>query len=120
MGGVLTQEYSVEIAPEAEENVTRLPNSAQKKIIKALEKLTKAKRPAGVEKLGGYPQFYRLRAGEYRIIYAITEDEKLVVVLIVRHRKDVYRNLSNLGNKLVTVLTDIAENAICEDRPPLS
>lgn len=116
----MTQDYCVEIAPEAEESVTRFPNSAQKKIIKALEKLTKAKRPAGVEKLSGYPQFYRLRAGEYRIIYAITEDEKLVVVLIVRHRKDVYRNLSNLGNKLITALTNIAESAVREGRPPLS
>lgn len=48
-------------------------------------------RPDGVRKLSGSKDSYRLRVGDYRVLYRITDNELLVLVVKVAHRKDVYR-----------------------------
>ncbi len=48
-------------------------------------------RPHGSEKLSGPDQLYRIRAGDYRIVYAVDDDRMLVLVVKVGHRREVYR-----------------------------
>lgn len=93
--------YVVAIAPAAEREIRKLGADAQNKVIECLEKLESDPRPNGVEKLSQDPRFWRVKAGKYRVIYAIEDDKKIIIVLIVRHRKDAYRNLEVLDSRLV-------------------
>jgi len=67
-----------------------IPERDLKKILKRIEMLGDAPRPAGCEKLTGQER-YRLRQGRYRILYSIQDDELTVWVVKIGHRKDVYR-----------------------------
>ena len=83
--------YSVEISPAAEKQIKSLPKREQTKIIKRAYKLADNPRPSGVKKLKGVSSLYRLRQGNWRIVYTI-EDEKLVVLVVkVGHRREVYQ-----------------------------
>ncbi len=63
----------------------------QSRVVEAIESLERNARPSGVVKLSGSDDLYRVRAGDYRIVYQI-EDAKLIVLIIkVGHRRDVYR-----------------------------
>lgn len=50
-------------------------------------------RPFGSRKLSGGTNYFRIRVGNYRIVYEIDEQEKTVLLYRVRHRKDIYKNL---------------------------
>ncbi|MFQ5421841.1 MAG: type II toxin-antitoxin system RelE/ParE family toxin [Anaerolineae bacterium] len=69
----------------------RLPANTQARIGKALLALEEEPRPSSVVKLKGAVNRWRIRVGNYRVIYRIDDDEKLVVVLVVAHRREVYR-----------------------------
>jgi len=60
------------------------------KILKHIKMLSKDPRPPGCEKLTGQER-YRLRQGQYRIVYSIQDDEHTIWVVKVGHRKDIYR-----------------------------
>jgi mRNA interferase RelE/StbE len=83
--------YTIEIAPAAERALKKLQADIQKRIIKALLKLQEDPRPAGVKKLSGEDDLYRIRVGDYRIVYQIRDNELVVLVVRVAHRRDVYR-----------------------------
>ena len=68
----------------------RIPNHDLKRILVTLESLSEDPRPVGIEKLSGNER-YRVRQGNYRIIYEINDNEVVVVVVKVGHRKDIYR-----------------------------
>jgi len=67
-----------------------IPKKDLKKILKVIESLSKEPRPSGCRKLSGQER-YRLRQGQYRIIYSIQDDEISVWIVKVGHRKEVYR-----------------------------
>jgi len=71
-------------------DLRRIPNHDLKRILSTLESLSEDPRPVGIEKLSGNER-YRVRQGNYRIIYEINDNEIVVVVVKVGHRKDVYR-----------------------------
>ena len=77
--------YSVELAPAAKRQVRKLDRAIQERIIRRIEELGKDPRPPGVENT------YRVRLGEYRIVYEIQDKILVVLVLKVGHRKEVYR-----------------------------
>lgn len=62
----------------------------KKKIIEAIKLLVDTPRPSGVKKLKGYEQTYRIRIGDYRVIYQIKDQEMLILILDSIHRKDAY------------------------------
>jgi len=62
-----------------------------KRVIKALVKLEQEPRPPGVKKLSGEDELYRIRVGDYRIVYQIRDNELVVLVVRVAHRREVYR-----------------------------
>jgi len=83
--------YQVEIAPAAKRQIKKLAQPIQKLIIERLEELATDPRPPGVLKMEGEESFYRVRVGDYRIIYEIQDQALLIVVVKVGHRGDVYR-----------------------------
>jgi mRNA interferase RelE/StbE len=57
----------------------------------SLEKLQQDPRPSGVVKLKGEDKMYRLRVGDYRIVYTIEDNDKIIKVTRIGHRQDVYQ-----------------------------
>ena len=85
--------YTVTILPSALRQLAELPRPDQKRIKNRIDGLAADPRPPGAKKLQGESDLFRLRCGNYRIIYSI-EDVKLVVLVIrIGHRRDVYRGL---------------------------
>ena len=67
-----------------------IPNKQVARILKRIEALKVEARPSGVEKLSGQ-ELFRIRQGAYRILYEIRDDELIVIVVKIGHRRDVYR-----------------------------
>ena len=86
--------YRVEIRPAARRQIKKLPREVQAKVLSRLTCLAEDPRPAGAEALQGYQELYRLRVGQYRVLYEIHDGVLVVVVVRVGHRKEVYQNLS--------------------------
>ncbi len=83
--------YEIIIKPAAEKNLDKIPRSARRRIADALEELRNGPRPSGVVKLAGAENLWRIRIGDYRVVYEIDDARAIVSVLRVAHRKDVYR-----------------------------
>ena len=83
--------YSVLLAPPAERQFKALAEPIQKRITRRLRTLKENPRPQHVKKLAGEEDLYRIREGDYRIIYAIRDKELIVLVVKIGDRKEVYR-----------------------------
>lgn len=83
--------YTVELRPAARRELLKLPRRDQLRLIRAMDALAANPRPKGVKKLTGLDDLYRIRMGEYRVVYQIQDDRLVVLVVRVGHRKDVYR-----------------------------
>jgi mRNA interferase RelE/StbE len=83
--------YQVEIAPAAQRDFRRLPVEVVRRVDAAILELEQHPRPHGCTKLEGSEDEYRVRVGEYRILYVINDKVKLVTIAHVRHRRDAYR-----------------------------
>ena len=84
--------YTILIKRSAEKELDRLPPRTFERVAKAILKLERDPRPKGSKKLRGM-QDYRLRLGEYRILYCIDDNDRIVEVIAVGHRRDVYRGI---------------------------
>jgi len=82
--------YAVEVAGGAQKQLERVPAEVQSRILVALEGLAEAPRPDGCSKLAGR-EAWRIRVGDYRILYEIDDNGQRVPVVVIRHRKDAYR-----------------------------
>jgi mRNA interferase RelE/StbE len=85
--------YRIEVAPTAARQLRKLDPPARRRIQAAVELLAQQPRPAGANKLVGGNNEWRVRTGDYRIIYEIHDQVLLVLVLAVGHRRDIYRGL---------------------------
>lgn len=83
--------YRISFTSAAARDIRSLPHEVARRVVRAIEKLAENPRPNGVRKLEGSDPLYRIRVGDYRVIYDVRDDEIVVVVVRVRHRKDVYR-----------------------------
>jgi mRNA interferase RelE/StbE len=73
-------------------DLAKIPKNELQRIIKRIEKLAHDPRPQGCEKISGQDRF-RIRQGNYRIIYSIQDDELTIWVVKIGHRKEIYRKL---------------------------
>ena len=85
--------YRVEIKPQAEKALLRIPNPHRRRIANTIDSLAQTPRPAGCMKLSGAENAYRIRIGDYRVVYEIVDKVLIVYAVRVAHRKDVYRDL---------------------------
>ena len=83
--------YEIIIKPSAEKAFGKLPNALQVKLLEALEQLSVNPRPLGVKKLKSAFNIYRIRIGEYRVIYSINDTVLVVTIVKIAHCKNVYR-----------------------------
>ena len=83
--------YEVYLEHHAERDLKSLPTDIFQRIIPHIKGLANNPRPSGSKKLTGSKHDWRIRVGDYRVIYEISDKEKLIRVMGVRHRKEVYR-----------------------------
>jgi len=82
--------YRLEIKKSAVKEIERLPRKDMKAVLERIESLSDNPRPHDCKKLSAQEK-YRVRCGNYRILYSIEDDILIVFVVKVGHRKDVYR-----------------------------
>lgn len=81
----------IEVAPAALRQIHKLDAQARRRVQAAIELLADQPCPPGATKLSGGDGEWRVRTGDYRIIYEIHDQALLVLVVAVGHRRDVYR-----------------------------
>ncbi|HEY7365607.1 MAG TPA: type II toxin-antitoxin system RelE/ParE family toxin [Methylomirabilota bacterium] len=84
-------EYSVVLARSARRELEQLDTRIARRIISRIEALGSNPRPPGCVKLQGPDNLWRIRTGDYRVIYSIDDRSRVVDVSAVRHRSDDYR-----------------------------
>lgn len=86
----MPDDYRVQIWPSAKRELLALRDPILRRVHSAIESLSRNPRPRGCRKLRGEDRDYRVRVGDYRVIYEIRDTERLVLVYRVRHRSDAY------------------------------
>lgn len=87
--------YRIEFSPHANREFKKLPQNVKEEIDLVIESLAEDPRPYGYRKLHRWEDKYRVRAGNYRVIYEIHDDALLVLVVSVGDRGDVYRRFKS-------------------------
>ena len=82
--------YRVALTSSAEKELHRLPKKAIARMMSRLEQLVSAPRPPGCKKLKGGDNEWRIRVGDYRIVYVIDDAARTIDVTRIAHRRDVY------------------------------
>ena len=83
-------DYHITLARTAEKEIARLSSQIQERVSGAIDALAKNPRPFGSKKLKGSAHIYRIRVGNYRVIYEIKDKAKIVDIAHVRHRREAY------------------------------
>ena len=89
----MTSLYHLELAATAVRQLKKLSSDVRNSIIKHMDKLKKNPQGIGVKKLVGMENLYRLRVGDYRVVYTLDDTILLILVVKIAHRKDVYKIL---------------------------
>ena len=85
--------YEIVLKPSVHKDLRLLPKSSAAKVLARIEALQADPLPRGAIKLMGAERLFRIRVGDYRIVYELDTEARLVTVLYIRHRRDVYRTL---------------------------
>ena len=83
--------YKIEWKRSAAKDLKKVPKDTLPRILQAVEQLIPDPFPPGVRKLVGSEHTYRIRVGDYRVIYSIASSIFVIEIIRVRHRKDVFR-----------------------------
>ena len=83
--------YRIEVAPGAIRQLRKLEPSARRRVQAAIELLAEQPRPSGAKKLVGGDGEWRVRTGDYRVVYEVRDDVLLVLVVAIGHRRDIYQ-----------------------------
>jgi mRNA interferase RelE/StbE len=83
--------YTVIIPKTVQKQIDRLAEVERRRVLQRLSQLEINPRPIGCVKLVGYANEYRVRIGDHRIRYEIDDEGRIVILLVVKHRRDVYR-----------------------------
>jgi len=83
--------YEILLESRAQRDLKKLPAEVFYRVMSTLKDLAENPRPVGSRKITGSKNDWRIRIGEYRIIYEIDEDAEAIKVMRVRHRREVYR-----------------------------
>lgn len=85
--------YRIEFSRCAEKQFKKLPSQIQQLLRPQIDALVENPRPTGVKKLEGEDNRYRIRVGNYRVVYEVQQEVLLVILLRIGHRREVYRKL---------------------------
>lgn len=84
--------FKIHLSKRAYKELEKLPISDRKRILKRIGELSTTPFPYGYRKLRGAKDAYRLRAGDYRILYKIIRRDKVILVFRIAHRRKAYLN----------------------------
>lgn len=84
--------YKIELRRHAQRSLDKLPRKDFDKIIEDIKQLAETPRPKGIEKIKN-TGLWRIRRGDYRIVYSIDDSDRLVTILRIGHRREIYRTL---------------------------
>jgi mRNA interferase RelE/StbE len=82
--------YELQIKPSAVKEIEKIPRKDRPKIVQKIRALAGNPRPHGCEKLSAEEK-YRVRQGDYRVVYSVDDDQSILLIVKVGHRKEVYR-----------------------------
>lgn len=82
--------YRGEFTTAAAKEIRKLDPQIRRRILAGISELEREPRPPGVRKLAGYDNAWRVRVGDYRVLYEVIDDRVLVTIVRVAHRRDVY------------------------------
>ena len=83
--------YNIVIKPSVEKDLRSLPKSVIARVLRQIEVLRKNPFARQSVKLAGAEQLYRIRVGDYRVVYAVDKEAREIMVHYIRHRREVYR-----------------------------
>ena len=83
--------YQIEFTKKAAKEFRSLPEQEKKRLQKAINLLIIDPNPRGSIKLSGEDNLYRIRVGNYRVVYTIFEEKVLILIVKIGHRREVYR-----------------------------
>lgn len=83
--------YRIEFTHRAKKQFQSLTHEVQLRLRPRIESLAQSPRPGGVKKLSASENLYRIREGDYRVIYQVQDKVLLILVLKIGHRRDIYR-----------------------------
>jgi mRNA interferase RelE/StbE len=83
--------YDVQFAASAARSFRKLEPAVQRRLARAIDALSTNPRPHGPVKLTDEDDLFRLRVGEYRVVYKIQDRQLIVLIVAVGHRRDIYR-----------------------------
>lgn len=84
-------DYAITFARSARKELEALDAALVNRLFPKIEALAQEPRPSGCVKLAGEENLWRIRVGEYRVVYVIDDKQKVVDIIAVRHRRDAYR-----------------------------
>jgi mRNA interferase RelE/StbE len=84
-------DYSIVFARSARKELEVLDRPVAIRILKRIEALATDPRPSGVKKLEGSTDLWRIRIGEWRVVYRLLDKERVVDIFAIRHRREAYR-----------------------------
>jgi mRNA interferase RelE/StbE len=82
--------YSVEVKASARKELEALPDNVLARVLQKMDSLRLALRPAGCKKQKGYKDQWRVRVGDWRVVYIIDDAAKLISITRIAHRREVY------------------------------
>jgi len=82
--------YAVEVKPPARKELESLPDNVLARVVRKLESLGHTPRPVGCKKLKGHKDQWRVRIGDWRVVYIIDDAAEVVSVTRIAHRREVY------------------------------
>jgi mRNA interferase RelE/StbE len=85
--------YAVSFARSARKELESLNKTVALRILKKIESFPENPRPAGCKKLIGQNSLWRIRIGDYRVVYSIDDKNRFIDINIIRHRSSVYKGL---------------------------
>ena len=101
----MTPTYKLKIHHKVEKQLQRIPKNQLERVVNTMRSLRDDPRPSGCVKLEEH--LYRVRQGQYRIIYAVFDDEVVVVICkVARRSEDTYKNIQTLLNRAENVLNN--------------
>ena len=88
--------YRIEVTPRARKDLKALPTREKQRVAKQIDALKTDPRPTGCKKLQGREDFYRIRAGNYRVVYQIEDEVLFILIVRVGDRKEIYEIIRRL------------------------
>ena len=88
--------YRIEVTPRARKDLRAFPKMERQRIAEQIDALKTDPRPTGCKKLKGREDFYRIRVGDYRVVYQIEDEVLLILIVRVGDRKEIYEIIRRL------------------------